>query len=40
MVLEWLQEDPVEVADELEMPQFDMYEYRAEKCVKKYKTGE
>ena len=40
MTLDWLQEDPVEVSEDLEMPQFDMYDHHAETCVKKYKTGE
>ena len=39
MVLKWLDEAPVEVAEDLEMPQFDMYDYKAEGCVQRYKTG-
>ena len=39
MILEWLDEAPVEVAEDLQMPQFDMYAYNAEGCVHKYKTG-
>ena len=39
MILEWLDEGAVEVAEDLEMPQFDMYDYKAEGCVHKYKTG-
>ena len=40
MILEWLDEAPVEVAEDLQMPQFDMYDYKAEDCVHRYKTGE
>ena len=39
MILEWLDEAPVEVAEDLQMPQFDMYDYKAEDCIHKYKTG-
>ena len=39
MKLDWVAKDPVQVDEELELPQFDLVEYNTTECTKSYKTG-
>ena len=39
MTLQWFDEDPIEIDENLELPQFDLKGYYKHKCAMAYKTG-
>ena len=39
MLLEWEDDDPVDLDPDLQLPQFRLVEHKTAQCVKRYKTG-
>ena len=39
MTLQWFDEDPIEIDENLELPQFDLKGYYKHNCAMAYKTG-